>query len=473
VKVRALAACGLALTSGCVVGPAYQTPPPPAGATAPLVSVNPASETRAAATDDWWRLYSDPKLDGYVREAVGANTDLAAAQAHLGGARAILEAARGGLYPSANVKLGGVYGRDAVTDEILEITGSRPQTTWLYDDILDVSYELDLFGRVRRSIEAARANTAAAAAARDAVKITVVAETARAYGQICALGEQLAVANRSLEVVSREAQITANRRDAGAGSDFDVVRAQGLAAQVRATIPPLEGQRRAALFQLTALLGRTPANAPTEALACVAPLRLVAPIPVGDGEALIRRRPDVRQAERQLAAATARIGVAVGDLYPRISLVGLYGGAAAHISDLTNQRGLTWGVGPSISWTFPNQTEPRARIHEAKAAAAAALAQFDGTVLQALKETETALSGYDAELNRRDALAEARDKAHIAFEDARGQYLAGSLSTLDLLAAEQSMVTQDAAVAASDGAILQDQISIFKALGGGWQPSSG
>ncbi len=468
-RVPGMAACVALLLSGCVVGPDYKTPVPPAGATAPLVSVNPASETRGAPPDDWWRLYSDPRLDSYVREAMSANTDLAAAEAHLSAARAMLMAARGRLYPSTGISGGAVHGRDAITDEILELTGRPAQTTWLYDSIIDASYELDLFGRVRRSIQAAGADTAADAAARDAVKITVVAETTRAYAQVCALGQQLAVANRSFEVVNREAQISANRRDAGAGSDFDVVRAQGLAAQVKAAIPPLEGQRRAALFQLTALLGRTPANAPTEADQCVTPLRLAAPIPVGDGEALIKRRPDVRQAERLLAAATARIGVAVADLYPRVSLSGFYGGAAAHVSDLFNQRGLTWGVGPSVSWTFPNQTEPRARIRQAKAGAAAALAGFDGAILQALKETETALSAYAAELNRREDLAEAQDKAHTAFEDARGQYLAGSISTLDLLTTEQSMVTQDAAVAASDAAIVQDQISVFKALGGGWQ----
>jgi NodT family efflux transporter outer membrane factor (OMF) lipoprotein len=458
-----------ALSSGCAVGPDYRAPQPPTGAEAPLVSRNPAAETTAEPPDDWWRLYDDVELNQLIQQAFVANADLAIAQANLSAARASLEAARNGLYPQTNLNVGGVYGRDAITDEILEIGGHRPQTIWLFDDILDVSYELDLFGRVRRSVEASHADAEAAVAARDSVKITVAAETARAYAQLCALGEELAVARRSLDVVGREGQITAQRYDAGAGSEFDVVRAEGLVAQTRSDIPPLEGQRRAALFQLTALLGRTPSEAPVEAVACIAPPRLAALIPIGDGGALLRRRPDVRLAERRLAAATARIGVATADLYPRISLRGLYGGAAADLASLVAERGLTWGVGPSISWTFPNQAGVRARIHLAKADVAAALAGFDSTVLQALSEAEQALAAYSAELDHRQALADAQDKAQRALDIARGQFLAGSVSTLDLLTSEQALVAADAAVAASDAALAQDQIGVFKALGGGWR----
>jgi outer membrane protein TolC len=223
------------------------------------------------------------------------------------------------------------------------------------------------------------------------------------------------------------------------------------------------------LFQLAVLLGRTPAEAPAEALDCVAAPRLASLIPVGDGASLIKRRPDIRQAERALASATARIGVATADLYPRISLMGSYGGAASHIGDLASAKALTWGVGPSISWTFPNQMVPRARIAQAEASTAAALARFDSAVLRALRETETALATYGAELDRRQALGDAQDKAREAFKLAHGQLLAGSLSSLDLLTTEQALVGADAAVAASDAALVQDQIAVFKALGGGWQ----
>jgi NodT family efflux transporter outer membrane factor (OMF) lipoprotein len=462
----------LVLTAGCRVGPDYRAPALPPGAQAPLVSRNAAAESEAEPPEDWWKLYSDPRLDELLREAFTATADLAAAEANFSAARTSLAAARVARYPETAAKVGGLYGRDAITDEILELGGHEPQTIWLLEDVLEVSYEVDLFGRVHRSVEAARANAEAVAAAADSLKVVVAAETARAYAQICALGEQLGAARHSLEVVSREAAITRNRHDAGANSEFDVVRADGLVAQIRSAIAPLEGQRRAALFQLAALLGRTPVNAPQDLGACSAPPTLQSLIPVGDGASLLRRRPDVRQAERALAAATARIGVATADLYPRISLAGLYGGAATKLSELPTNQGVTWGVGPSISWSFPNQGLPRARVRQAKANAAAALAGFDSVVLNALKETEQALALYGSALDNRQSLADAQARAHQAFTMAHEQYLAGSLSTLDLLSTEQSQVAADAAVAASDSVLVQDQIAVFKALGGGWRSGS-
>src|SRR5262249_14052497 len=259
------------------------------------------------------------------------------------------------------------------------------------------------------------------------------------------------------------------RNEAGANSQFDVVRAQGLVAQVRSSIPPLEGQRRSALFQLAALLGRAPSMAPLEVNDCVTPPHLADLIPVGDGASLLKRRPDVRLADRRIAAATARIGVATADLYPKITLKGLFGSVTAELSEFTSADARTWGVGPSISWTFPNMAGPRARVRAAKAGTAAALANFGSVVLQALKEVEQALSIYGSELDRRQALTEAQDRAHKAFDIAHDQFLAGSVSSLDLLTAEQSLVAADAAVASSDAALIQDQIAVFRALGGGWR----
>jgi outer membrane protein TolC len=163
--------------------------------------------------------------------------------------------------------------------------------------------------------------------------------------------------------------------------------------------------------------------------------------------------------------------VATADLYPRISLTGFVGGVSSELNLLTTNQGVTWGVGPSIALTFPNQAGPRARIRHAKANTAAALANFDAVVLQALKETEQALSAYGAELERRQALAEAQVKAQKAFDMARDQITAGAISNLDLLISEQSLVLADQAVAASDAALAQDQIAVFKALGGGWRTS--
>jgi NodT family efflux transporter outer membrane factor (OMF) lipoprotein len=356
-----------------------------------------------------------------------------------------------------------------VTDEILEIGGHRPQTIWIFEDLFQAAYEVDLFGRVRRSIEAANASADSVAAARDGVRVVVAAETARAYAAVCALGEELDVANRSLAVVSHETDITQKRHEAGANSEFDLIRAQALVAQVRAGIPELQGQRRAALFELTALLGRTSARAPDDLEACRTPPQLVALMPVGDGSALIKRRPDVRQAERRLAAATAQVGVSTADLYPTIRLAGLYGGVASEVPQLGTNIGLAWGIGPSINWSFPNMAGPRARVRQAKAVQVAALASFDEVVLTALEEIEQALSLYGAALENRQSLIEARDRTHEAFRIAHDQFGAGALSNLDLLTTEQSLIALDAAVAASDAALVRDQIAVFKALGGGWR----
>jgi NodT family efflux transporter outer membrane factor (OMF) lipoprotein len=459
----------IGLIAGCAVGPDYHAPPPVRGSQQPLVSLQPEIETPTQPPVQWWQLYHDAQLDALLVDAFNANQDLKAAEANLSASRAVLQAARQGHYPQTGAEAGAVRGRDAVTDEILEIDGAEPQTIWLFDAVLDVSYEVDLFGHVRRTIQASRADAQSVAAARDSVRITVAAETARAYAQVCAFGEELAVARRSLDIVSNESRITSDRHEAGANSEFDVVRAQGLVAQVRAGIPALTGQRRAALFSLTALLGRPPSQAPLEVESCDRPPQLADLLPVGDGTALLRRRPDVRQAERRLAAATARIGVATADLYPRIALRAFVGGASSQINELGTNEGLTWGVGPSVSWNFPNQAATRARIRQAKAGAAAALANFDSVVLQALKETEQSLTLYGAEIERRESLAEAQTDAERAFDMAHDQFLAGSVSDLDLLTTEQVLVSANAAVASSDAALVQYQIAVFKALGGGWQ----
>jgi outer membrane protein TolC len=233
---------------------------------------------------------------------------------------------------------------------------------------------------------------------------------------------------------------------------------------VRSTIAPIEGQQRTALFELAALLGRTPADAPLEIESCSMPPHLVALIPVGDGSALLKRRPDIRQAERRLAAATAEIGVATADLYPTVRLAGFYGGAATQVSELNTNVGRVWGVGPTVSWTFPNMAGPRARVRETNANQAAALASFDAVVLTALKETQQALAQYGAELDTRQALADAQQKIHVAYRIAHDQFLAGALSNLDLLTTEQTLVAVDAAVASSDAALVQYQIAVFKAL---------
>ncbi len=463
---------GALIVAGCAVGPDYRAPQPPAGSQAPLVNVDPNSEGTSEPPDAWWRLYSDPKLDALILEAFRANRDLAAAEANISAARAVLDEARAGRTPATDVHLSGVYGRDPATDEILELGGNRPRDTWILEDIFSLSYELDLFGHVTRQIEAAKDEAQAAAAARDTLRVAVAAETAKAYAHICTLSNELAVARHSAEVTAHEAHIVSDRHDAGANSPFDVVRTQGLAATTEAEVPGLEGERKITLYELTALLGRTPQNAPVEALECASAPQLAGRIPVGDGASLLRRRPDVRQAERELAAATAGIGVATADLYPRVSLTGFYGGVGTNLPSLSKEIGLAWGVGPSISWTFPNQSAPRARVREAEAGSRAALDHFDSTLLNALRDTEQALVRYRSDVESRSALVMAQTKADQAYRFAHSAFLSGSISTLDVLISEQALVSADSAVAKSDAAIADDQVAVFQALGGGWMTAS-
>ena len=456
-----------ALGTGCAVGPDYGRPKAGVDAGA-FVAIGPA-ETAGAAPSQWWRLYNDPVLDRLVQLALAQNTDLEVAAANLGQARALLSQARVGQFPSTTLSAGDAFGRTAAANVAANAAGRRAADLWTYTAGLDVSYEVDLFGRVRRTVEAARAGAAAAEAVRDAVRVTVAAETARAYADACAYGEALDVARRSLDLVQQGYDITVRQRDAGGLSDFDVARQATLLAQARALVPAAEGQRHAALYQLAVLTGRPPETAIAEADACRAPPRLDRPMPVGDGATMLRRRPDVRAAEQTLAAATARIGVATASLYPTIRLGGAAAAAAPTLGGLGQYRSLAFGLGPLISWSFPETLAARAQIDQARAAAAGALAGFDGAVLNALKESEQALNAYGAELDRHGDLQTAKGQGAEALRLARVRFEAGRASFLDVLDAERTLVSADAALTVSDQLLVDDQIALFKALGGGWE----
>ena len=277
--------------------------------------------------------------------------------------------ARAGKYPTTDLSLAPSYGRSSTQVQ----TGQSASPGFAGSFV--AAYQVDLFGRVRRTIEAAAANADAAQAAEDAVRVTVAAETASAYANICGYGRQIAVAHNSLDVVQKTYVLFVVQRNAGAIGDFDLERQGVLLEQARAVIPPLEGQRRAALFTLAALIGKTPAEVPSQAAACVNPPTLVQPLPVGDGAALLRRRPDVRQAERQLASKTASIVDATADLYPTVTLSGSVGSAASTVGGLFAGPAVAYGIGsnasgvpPLISWSFPNTLVARAHIQEAGAA---------------------------------------------------------------------------------------------------------
>ena len=478
--------------SACAVGPNYRAPAPVAHSDGPFVSAPAAGAAGGEAPDAWWRLYQDPVLDGLVKQALAANTDLRQAEANLAKARATVSEARAVLFPTTTFTGGATYGRSATAVDsadsaaaeraaLANVPGANPavfgpttaRAGWVYQAGYDVNYEVDLFGRVRRTIEAAHADAESVEAARDAVRITVASDTARAYMDGCAFAEQLQVAERNLELARSDLDLTLQQIRAGTLSDLEGARAQTVYEQAQAVVPVLQGQRNADLFALAALLGVAPRDTPADAGRCATPPKLANPIPVGDGTQLLLRRPDVREAERTLAAQTARIGVATADLYPTVSLGGSIATAAPQGANLLSNSFVTWGVGPLISWNFPNILATRARIKEARATADAALAAFDGTMLTALKEAEQALATYGAEINHNAALTRARDASRTAYGLVAQRYRAGTISQLDLLTAEQTLIQAEQALAQSDQSLAEDQVAVFKALGGGWKSPQG
>jgi NodT family efflux transporter outer membrane factor (OMF) lipoprotein len=458
-----LAALLCAGVSACAVGPSYRAPDTATQLAPAAFAEAAASSTPSEAQPHWWRLYDDAALDALVEKALTANTNLRQADANLRLAQAALSAVQDQRIPSTTLSAGGAYGRTA--------NGSAPppSATTRGNFGFSVAYDLDLFGRLRRGIEAAQADVATREAALDLARTQVAAETTRAYAQACSAARQADVARQSLRFVTDSYDITVRQRDLGASSDLNVARARTLLEQTRAPISRFEANRRSALYALSVLTGESPEKIDPAAAACRTPPRILQPLPVGDGRALLARRPDVRAAERSLAAAVARIGVATADLYPNISLGGSVSGVGVDLSTAASDRGLSFGIGPLLSWNLPNLTVARARIAQSRALAEGQLAAFDGTLLTALREAETALAVYSGELERNAALQAARDQSAEAYRIAKLQFEIGSTSFLDSLDAERTLVNADAELAASQAALAADQIDVFKALGGGWE----
>lgn len=462
-KVALLAAAALA---GCTTaGPDYARPDTAAvnlpAARGAFASGNEKAFAQADLPDHWWRLYGDARLDGFVAEALAANADLRAADANLRRADAVVDEALAGRTLST------VIGGGSSLDRPYTTGGSLPGTVD-YNLGITLAYPLDLSGRIRRGIEAAQGDAEAVAAARDTVRVTVAAETARAYATACTANMVLAANTRVLNLQRQTLGATQRLQRGGRGTAFDVTRARSAVDQSEAQIPTIIATRTAALYRLATLMGRAPVDYPKDVAGCSTPPALKAPLPIGDGSALIRRRPDIRAAERSLAAATARIGVATANLYPQVSLGGSVG-VTGPVSSLGSGNAFHLGLGPLISWSFPNRPVVRAQIAQAGAAADTALAQFDSVTLEALRQTETALAAYAREGDRNAALGRARQSAVTAADQAGRLYKFGRTDFLSLLTAQAALTTAEANLAASDALLVDRQVDVFKALGGGWQ----
>ena len=461
----ATAAAALAL-AGCMVGPNYRSPAPQQPAQAPFLSAQSPAFIQDQPPGRWWSLFADPVLDRLVEEALRNNTDLRVAAANLRRARAVLRETRSGLFPTATASASATYQRQSGDQLGFQGVATQGES---YDAGIDATYQVDLFGRIRRAIEASRADAGAAQAAFDLSRVTVAAETARAYADACSSGRQLAVARETLSIQEQTFDLTRRLMEGGRATALETGQAGALLEQVRATLPTLEAQRQTALFRLSVLTGRPPADFPREVAACETPPALARPIPVGDGAALLARRPDIRRAERELAAATARVGVAIANLYPRVSLGGSIGSSATSLGGLTSGDSFRFSLGPLISWEFTNLVVGRARIAQAEASAEGALATFEGSWLQALEETESALTRYARELDRREALRRGQAQAQEAARIARLRYQHGRESFQIVLDAERSLSNIEAELARSDAQLSDHLVSLFLALGGGWQ----
>lgn len=455
---------GASALAGCAVGPDYDAPKVASAVQAPFQNGNFPAVRTAAPADRWWKLYHDPLLDKLVDDALAANTDIRVAVARIDKARAQLRGARSDRLPSTDLS---ASSREVRTSEAQTQTGADREN-WVNDAGISLSYEVDLFGRVRRSVEAARGDFEAAQADADAVRTAVIADTVRAYLDATTSSQRVEVAEQTVALLDRSIRITSARFEAGRSDRLDIVRVTALRDQQKALIPDLQADRDAAVLRLATLTGRPPAELPTEVRNATTTPRLADPIPVGDGAALIARRPDVHAAERRLAAETARIGVATADLYPRISLGGAIGGNAANTADILGGGPLRWALGPLISWAFPNQEAIRSRIAGAKADNAAALATFDGTVLTALEETERSLAIYGHALERQKLLASSRDEAARAARISLARQREGRIDFLTVLDAQRTLADAEADLVASQRAVAFAQVDLFRALGGGW-----
>ena len=455
------------LLSACAVGPNYERPATPPAAAGAFVDPGVTKVSAGAVEGEWWRLFRDPVLDRLVVDALAHNTDIRVAAANLRRVRALLSEARNQRLPTTD--LSARYNRQRAGANSSNIPGAQSAEFDFFQVGLDAGYQVDLFGQVSRSIEAARGDVAAAQAGLDAARIAIAAETARTYAQACGFAAQAAVARETAQLQDQTLDLTRRLLQAGRGTQRDVDQALVLAENARAQVPQFEAERRAALYALATLTGRPPAETDDAAEQCTVPPQVSGLIPVGDGNALLARRPDVRAAERRLAAATARVGVATAALYPSIQLLGSISLGAQDIDQLAKSDSFNFSLGPLISWSFPNMGQARARLRQAEATADGSLASFDGTVLTALREVEQALARYSGEIERNIALRRAEAAASNAARIAGLRFSAGRDTLLQRIDAERDRASARATLAQSNSALAEAQVALFNALGGGWE----
>jgi len=467
------AALALVLFQGCAVGPNYQQPKTaaPAQWSAPKSGGETNLEPSIAS---WWKSFNDPQLDSLIERAVKTNHDLRIAEARVREARALYRIAASQLWPTLDA--GGSYARQRQSQN-QPIIGSFPMPPKarvpfennVYQAGFDASWEIDVFGGNRRAIEAGKAEVAAAEFGRRNVLVTLLGEVARNYVELRGCQRRLEIATNNLKTQQEALALTEDRFKKGLTSDLDVQQAATLLANTRAVIPTLETGIQDYIHRLGVLLGQPPEALRAE-LSAPAPIPSGPPeVPVGLPSELLRRRPDIQQAERQLAASTARIGVATADLFPKFSLTGLAGDQSTSASDWFAGGSKFWALGPTVQWRIFDAGRIRANIRVQNALQEQALATYEETVLMSFEDVENSLVAYAKEQIRRrsleDAVTSSRDSLHLANQ----LYSNGLANFINVLDAERSLYQAEDALVQSDKAVTQNLISLYKALGGGWE----
>jgi len=462
-----------AILAGCAVGPNYRAPELELPQQFVSAETNRYSTAQNSTGQNdiarFWEVFGDAQLSRLIAESQFMNHDLRIALARLNEARALRGAARLDLGPTFNV--GGGYVDQRVTRSQ---AATGPRDTSGYDASFDAFWELDFFGRNRRALEASNAELGAAEAGLRDAQVSVAAELSRSYFELRGNQQRLAVARRNVENQSETLELTRVRLEAGTGTELDTSRATAQLAATRASISPLEAAVARAIHRISVLTGRDPGALRSE-LALPADLPAVPEITaVADPAQLLRRRPDIRISERQLAASTARIGVAVADLFPRVTFTGSVGYAATSFNGLGDSGSGTHLIAPGISWAIFDLGHVKARIDASRARADGALAFYEQTVLRALEETEDALVTHARSRDQLAQLALAADASQTAAQLARLRYENGAVDFLQVLDAERSLLQAEDSLAQSRADAATSLVAVYKALGGGWDgPASG
>jgi outer membrane protein, multidrug efflux system len=477
----AVAACAASLLGACTVGPDYRRPDLPAPAAFAEAQSTPRTAVLGSPADlsAWWTQFNDPVLDDLVHRALAGNPDLEAAASRVREARQQERVATAAELPSVNASGNAVtFNSDRKSSPKGAAAGAVgaspiglpiPPHLNVYSAGFDATWEVDLFGGTRRSIEAAKANTAAAEWARRDGQVSLLAEVANDYLTLRALQARIALGQTELKRQHDVAGLVQARRNTGFVTNLDVNQQTVQVATTAAQIQQLEAQASVQVHALGILVGEPPQSL----TATLAPVTAALPppppsLPVGLPSDLLQRRPDIREAERRLAAANANIGVQVANLYPKLNLLGLASFAGMSASDLFSRQNLSSiGVGMLTEPVF-NGGRTRAQIAAAKEEYSQALASYRSTVLGAFRDVEDALARYKAEDSRRASLAQSVTAARNSFAIAEDQYRAGLVNFINVLQAEVALLNSQDQLTQSDAQMLSDLASLYKALGGGW-----